>query len=110
LNFLYKTYRVRNFSELIFHIIGPEYGTTQGAWRGVLEESDKLADLHTEVADKLVNNVTVSIKQWQKENYHKSMMHFKETKELDDQFKKVCNFNYVINNFCHVKRSIKLIV
>ncbi|XP_060604125.1 protein kinase C and casein kinase substrate in neurons protein 3-like isoform X3 [Ruditapes philippinarum] len=68
---------------------GPEYGTTQGAWRGVLEESDKLADLHTEVADKLVNNVTVSIKQWQKENYHKSMMHFKETKELDDQFKKV---------------------
>ncbi|XP_053384977.1 protein kinase C and casein kinase substrate in neurons protein 2-like isoform X6 [Mercenaria mercenaria] len=68
---------------------GPEYGTTQGAWRGVLEESDKLADLHTEVGDKLVNNVTTSIKQWQKENYHKSMMHFKETKELDDQFKKV---------------------
>lgn len=68
---------------------GPEYGTTQGAWRGVLEEADKLSDLHTEVGDKLVNNVTVSIKQWQKENYHKSMMHFKETKELDDQFKKV---------------------
>ncbi|WAR03159.1 PACN2-like protein [Mya arenaria] len=66
-----------------------EYGTTQGAWRGVLEEAEKVADLHTDVGDKLVNNVTASIKQWQKENYHKSMMHFKETKEMDDQFRKV---------------------
>ena len=68
---------------------GPEYGTTQGAWRGVLNEADKVADLHTEVGDKLVNEVTNSIKQWQKESYHKSMMHFKETKELEDQFRKV---------------------
>lgn len=67
---------------------GPEYGTTQAAWRGVLEEADKLSDLHTEVGEKLVNNVTVSIKQWQKENYHKSMMHFKETKDLETQFRK----------------------
>lgn len=74
---------------------GPEYGTTQGSWRGVLEEADKLSDLHNEVGDKLVNNVTVSIKQWQKENYHKSMMHFKETKEMDDQFKKVFQQNYI---------------
>jgi len=48
-----------------------------------------VADLHTEVGDKLVNEVTNSIKQWQKESYHKSMMHFKETKELEDQFRKV---------------------
>lgn len=67
---------------------GPEYGTTQGAWRGVLEEADKLSELHTEVGEKLVNNVTVSIKQWQKENYHKSMMHFKETKDMETQFRK----------------------
>ena len=69
--------------------LGPEYGTTQGAWRGVLEEADKLSELHTEVGEKLVNNVTVSIKQWQKENYHKSMMHFKETKDMENQFRKV---------------------
>ena len=76
--------------------VGPEYGTTQGAWRGVLEESDQLSDLHNEVGDKLVNSVTVSIKQWQKDNYHKSMMHFKETKEMEDQFRKVskCPFCY----------------
>ncbi|XP_052269071.1 protein kinase C and casein kinase substrate in neurons protein 1-like isoform X2 [Dreissena polymorpha] len=68
---------------------GTEYGTTQGAWRGVLEEANKVANLHTDMADKLVNNVIVSIKQWQKESYHKSMMHFKETKEFEDGFRKV---------------------
>lgn len=71
--------------------LGPEYGTTQGSWRGVLAEAEKVAELHTMVGDKLVNEVNQSIKQWQKENYHKSMMHFKETKDFEDQFKKVCN-------------------
>jgi len=68
---------------------GPEYGTTQAAWRGVLEEADKLSDMHNEVGDKLVNNVTASIKLWQKENYHKTLMHLKEPKEMEDQFRKV---------------------
>ena len=75
--------------QLIVSFSGPEYGTTQAAWRGVLEEADRLSELHSEVGDKLVNNVTVSIKQWQKENYHKSMMHFKETKDMEVQFRKV---------------------
>ena len=76
-------------TQLIVSFSGPEYGTTQAAWRGVLEEADRLSELHSEVGDKLVNNVTVSIKQWQKENYHKSMMHFKETKDMEVQFRKV---------------------
>ena len=29
-----------------------------------------------------------SIKNWQKDNYHKQMMQLKEKKEMDDQFKK----------------------
>lgn len=55
----------------------------------MLAEADSLSDLHTLVADNLMNKVYTSIKLWQKENYHKSMMHFKETKELEDGFKKV---------------------
>lgn len=67
---------------------GPEYGTTQGMWRGLLEEASSTADLHTNVAENLLSKVYQGIKSWQKENYHKSMMHFKETKEFEDGFKK----------------------
>ncbi|KAK7098885.1 protein kinase C and casein kinase substrate in neurons protein 1-like isoform X2 [Littorina saxatilis] len=67
---------------------GPEYGTCQGAWRGVLAEADQVSDQHTDIADRLMLEVHASIKAWQKENYHKSMMHFKETKEFEDGFRK----------------------
>nr|KAG5694642.1 hypothetical protein BaRGS_014737 [Batillaria attramentaria] len=53
------------------------------------EEADQLSDLHTDMAERLMNEVYSSIKQWQKENYHKSMMHFKETKEFEDSFRKL---------------------
>ena len=43
---------------------GPEYGTTQGAWRGLLTEADHVADLHTVMAEKLMFEVHGSIKVW----------------------------------------------
>ncbi|XP_046585138.1 protein kinase C and casein kinase substrate in neurons protein 1-like isoform X2 [Haliotis rubra] len=67
---------------------GAEYGTMQGAWRGLLCEADSLSDLHTLIGDRLMSEVYHSVKIWQKENYHKSMMHFKETKEFEDSFRK----------------------
>ncbi|KAL3842934.1 hypothetical protein ACJMK2_020907 [Sinanodonta woodiana] len=67
---------------------GPEYASCENMWRGVLSEADRTAALHTEVAEKLMSTVHASIKTWQKENYHKSMMHFKETKEFEDGFRK----------------------
>lgn len=67
---------------------GPEYGTCQGAWRGVLTEADHVADLHTIMSEKMMSDVHRSIKEWQKESYHKSMMHFKESKEFEDNFRK----------------------
>ncbi|XP_062598142.1 protein kinase C and casein kinase substrate in neurons protein 1-like isoform X6 [Saccostrea cucullata] len=67
---------------------GNEYGTIQAGWRGLLQEADSLADLHNVVSENLITKDYASIKMWQKENYHKSMMHFKETKELEEGFKK----------------------
>ncbi|XP_061175733.1 protein kinase C and casein kinase substrate in neurons protein 1-like isoform X4 [Saccostrea echinata] len=67
---------------------GNEYGTIQAGWRGLLQEADSLADLHNVVSENLMTKDYASIKLWQKENYHKSMMHFKETKELEEGFKK----------------------
>lgn len=50
---------------------GPEYGTTEAAWKGVLVESDRLSDLHTKIKDHLSEDVPTQIKSWQKDAYHK---------------------------------------
>ncbi|KAG8196459.1 hypothetical protein JTE90_012282 [Oedothorax gibbosus] len=67
---------------------GPEYGTTEAAWKAVLIESERRCDMHMRVRDQLMNDIITQIKQWQKDNFHKSMMHIKEKKEMDDSFKK----------------------
>ncbi|XP_076231599.1 protein kinase C and casein kinase substrate in neurons protein Synd isoform X2 [Calliopsis andreniformis] len=67
---------------------GPEYGTTEAAWKGVLVESDRLGDLHIRVKENLCNQIILHVKTWQKDNYHKSMMTLKERKEMEDAFKK----------------------
>jgi len=50
---------------------GPEYGTTEAAWKGVLVEADRLCDLHIRVKDDLCNDIMQQVKTWQKDNYHK---------------------------------------
>ncbi|XP_015599989.1 protein kinase C and casein kinase substrate in neurons protein 1 isoform X4 [Cephus cinctus] len=67
---------------------GPEYGTTEAAWKGVLVESDRLCDLHLRVKENLCNDIIQQVKTWQKDTYHKSMMTLKERKEMEDSFKK----------------------
>ncbi|XP_059480691.1 protein kinase C and casein kinase substrate in neurons protein 1 isoform X3 [Neocloeon triangulifer] len=67
---------------------GPEYGTSEAACKGVLVEADRLCDLHTKVRDNLCNDVVTQVKNWQKENYKKSMMQIKERKDMEDNFKK----------------------
>ncbi|EAT46870.1 AAEL001979-PA [Aedes aegypti] len=67
---------------------GPEYGTTEAAWKGILTEADRLSDLHLKVKENLCTDVMHQIKAWQKDNYHKTMMQIKERKEMEDQFKK----------------------
>ncbi|XP_043480389.1 protein kinase C and casein kinase substrate in neurons protein 1 isoform X2 [Leptopilina heterotoma] len=67
---------------------GPEYGTTEAAWKGVLVESDRLCDLHLKVKENLCNDIIQQVKTWQKDAYHKSVMTLKERKEMEDAFKK----------------------
>jgi len=67
---------------------GPEYGTTEAGWKGVCSEAERRCELHLRVKDNLLVEVVNSIKNWQKDNYHRTMMQLKEKKELEDQFKK----------------------
>ncbi len=50
---------------------GPEYGTTEAAWKAVLVEADRREKLHSRVKEELNGKVNSQIRQWQKENYHK---------------------------------------
>jgi len=67
---------------------GPEYGTTEAAWKAVLVEADRRYELHLRVKDNLNNEVVNAVKNWQKDNYHRGIMQLKEKKEMEDQFKK----------------------
>ncbi|XP_015784288.1 protein kinase C and casein kinase substrate in neurons protein 1 isoform X2 [Tetranychus urticae] len=67
---------------------GPEYGTMEAAWKAVNSEAERRCNIHLQIKDKLIDDVVPQIKQWQKDNYHKSMMQLKEKKDFDDAFKK----------------------
>nr|UEK51439.1 syndapin-like protein 3 [Parasacculina yatsui] len=67
---------------------GPEYGTSEAACRAILGEADRLSDLHSQVRNRLMSEVCAKVKGWQKDNFHKTMMHLKERKDMDELFKK----------------------
>ncbi|XP_058803545.1 protein kinase C and casein kinase substrate in neurons protein 1 isoform X2 [Phymastichus coffea] len=67
---------------------GPEYGTSEAAWKSVLVEAERMNDLHLKVKENLCNDIIQQVKTWQKDTYHKSMMTLKERKEMEDAFKK----------------------
>lgn len=52
-------------------ISGPEYGTMEAAWKGILTEADRLSDVHIKVKENLTVDVMQEIKTWQKDNFHK---------------------------------------
>ena len=51
--------------------LGPEYGTTEAAWKAVLVEADRRGALHNRVKEDLNTKVVTDIKQWQKDSFHK---------------------------------------
>ena len=82
---------LRQWSKKWYDIIekGAEYGTTASAWKGVLIEAEKRCDLNNKIRENILQKVVPDIKQWQKDNFHKTMIQLKEKKEFDDAFKKV---------------------
>ncbi|XP_067644542.1 protein kinase C and casein kinase substrate in neurons protein 1 isoform X2 [Eurosta solidaginis] len=67
---------------------GPEYGTSEAAWKGVLTEAERISDVHLKIKENLCNDVISQIKSWQKDNYHHTLMQIKQRKDMEDLFKK----------------------
>ena len=51
--------KIFNFENFIAS--GPEYGTTEAAWKAVLVEADRRCELHIKVKDNLLNEVFFGI-------------------------------------------------
>ncbi|CAG7786165.1 unnamed protein product [Allacma fusca] len=68
---------------------GPEYGTTESAWKSFLTEAAQLSDLHSQIKDSLNDKIITEIRNWQQENYHKKFLSLKECKDMEESFKKV---------------------
>ena len=65
--------------------------------RGMLQEADSIADVHLDKKTQLLQEVQATVKQWRGENYHKGMMGpCKETKHLEDEFRKVHYQDHVL--------------
>lgn len=52
-------------------LVGPEYGTMEAAWKGILTEAERVSDVHLKVKENLCVGEIQQIKCWQKDNYHK---------------------------------------
>ena len=70
------------------HKKGPEYGALKTAMFGIMVEGEQLADVHNELQEKLTNEVHQTVNQWKKDNYHKSLMSYKEVKTVEEGFSK----------------------
>ena len=55
---------------------------------GITLEGEQLADIHYELKEKLLNDVYQTVNQWKKDNYHKSLMNYKEVKNSEEGFNK----------------------
>ncbi|XP_072853511.1 protein kinase C and casein kinase substrate in neurons protein 1 isoform X1 [Pogona vitticeps] len=68
---------------------GPQYGSLEKAWTGIMTEADKVSEMHQEIKNNLLNEDFEKVKNWQKDAFHKQIMGgFKEAKEAEDGFRK----------------------
>ena len=70
-HFVISLHQLIKFSNILSCSAGPEYGTTEAAWKAVLVEADRRGALHNRVKEDLNTKVVADIKQWQKDSFHK---------------------------------------
>lgn len=63
-----------------------EYGTNKTVWDQTVTTGEQMADVHGSLSTSLTDSLIPKLRQWRKENYEKSLIHYKKTKEFEKEF------------------------
>ncbi|CAF0771273.1 unnamed protein product [Didymodactylos carnosus] len=66
-----------------------EYGTNKKVWDQTVTTGEQMADVHSTMASNLSDSIIPKLRQWRKDNYEKSLIHYKKTKEFEKDFDSV---------------------
>lgn len=63
-----------------------DYGTNKKVWDQTVTTGEQLADIHSTLSTSLTESLIPNLRQWRKEHYEKSRLHYKQTKEFEKEF------------------------
>lgn len=65
-----------------------EYGSLKDGWLSMFTEARELADIHIGIKDRLEQELTSEVETWKKQNYERSIIHWKSFKRAQSAFEK----------------------
>ncbi|CAF1187490.1 unnamed protein product [Adineta ricciae] len=66
-----------------------EYSSNKRVWDQIVSTGEQMADIHQTIASNLHDNIQPKLKQWKKDNYEKSFINYKKSKEFEKEFDNV---------------------
>jgi len=67
----------------------PEYVTNKKVWDQTVTTGEQMADIHQTIISNLNDSIVPKLRQWRKDNYEKSLIHYKKSKEYEKEFEHV---------------------
>lgn len=66
-----------------------EYPSNKKVWDQIVSTGEQMADIHQTIASNLHDNIQPKLKQWRKDNYEKSIINYKKSKEFEKDFEHI---------------------
>ncbi|CAM4756669.1 unnamed protein product [Rotaria magnacalcarata] len=63
-----------------------EYGTNKQVWDQSVTTGEQVAEVHSTLSSSLSESLIPKLRQWRKDNYEKSLIHYKIVKEFEKDF------------------------
>ena len=83
-----------------------EYPTNKRVWDQIVSTGEQMADIHQTIASNLHDNIQPKLKQWKKDNYEKSIINYKKSKEFEKEFEQVQKpWNKLLETIYEAKQS-----
>jgi hypothetical protein len=66
-----------------------EYPSNKKVWDQIVSTGEQMADMHQTIASNLHDNIQPKLKQWKKDNYERSIINYKKSKEFEKDFENI---------------------